>query len=300
LFDAVLDGITQLRQQHGDRHLVVIGDGADSTSGASRSDLAEALDGDPRVRVSAVALGPYLGLLDDRHSTTGRRLLAGITRRSGGLLLEAFDGSDLGRAVEAAIGEVVRRSAWRLDLVAPEPGLLEVVGAGAAPAAIGGTVHFVLDCSLSMNARTLAALQGDRADSPAPRIAVLLSDGEETCGGDPADAAGNLSQGELSAVHVVAFDLDESTGAQLARVAELGGGQLFAVRDAEELVGTLRAAVATPFRLESPSGRQVAAGTVGQGGIVAPAGRWVLRIDGLEPAQVEIVPGQLVRVEVGR
>lgn len=57
---------------------------------------------------------------------------------------------------------------------------------------------------------------------------VLISDGLETCGGDPCKIAGDLKKKGLKLViHVVGFDVDKAAVKQLECIAAAGGGSFF-------------------------------------------------------------------------
>jgi uncharacterized cupredoxin-like copper-binding protein/Mg-chelatase subunit ChlD len=65
---------------------------------------------------------------------------------------------------------------------------------------------------------------------------VLVTDGLETCGGDPANVAGSLRQGEQEIVtHVIGFALTEEEQQLLAGIADQGDGQLLGAGNADEL-----------------------------------------------------------------
>ena len=71
---------------------------------------------------------------------------------------------------------------------------------------------------------------------------ILVSDGQETCGGDPCAVVKALKAGGLKFVmHVVGFDVTEADKAQLACIAEAGGGTYFAAADAAGLLAALQA-----------------------------------------------------------
>jgi Mg-chelatase subunit ChlD len=75
-----------------------------------------------------------------------------------------------------------------------------------------------------------------------PVTIVLVSDGEETCGGDPCAAARALrGQGITLTVHVVGFDVTEAEREQLSCIAEGGGGTYFGAASAGELAQALGA-----------------------------------------------------------
>ena len=54
---------------------------------------------------------------------------------------------------------------------------------------------------------------------------VLISDGEETCGNDPAETVEALKEiGIDFSIHVIGLGVDQPTAAQLQRIADAGGG----------------------------------------------------------------------------
>ena len=65
---------------------------------------------------------------------------------------------------------------------------------------------------------------------------VLISDGIETCDGDPCAAAAALASANIQArVHVIGFDVGAEEGTQLQCISQLGNGQYFSAANAEEL-----------------------------------------------------------------
>lgn len=73
---------------------------------------------------------------------------------------------------------------------------------------------------------------------------VLVSDGEETCKGDPCALVRELKASGLKFVmHVIGFDVGEKEKAQLACIAEAGGGSYFAAKNAGELTAAAKKAI---------------------------------------------------------
>ncbi len=69
---------------------------------------------------------------------------------------------------------------------------------------------------------------------------VLVSDGEETCKGDPCAAVGSLvQQGVKLKVHVVGFDVAKKEQQQLMCIAKAGNGKYFTANNAEQLKNAL-------------------------------------------------------------
>lgn len=73
------------------------------------------------------------------------------------------------------------------------------------------------------------------------RIIILVSDGEETCDGDPVEAIRTLkTQGFKVTVHVIGFDVDQATRDQLNAIASTGGGEYFDASSQDELATRLK------------------------------------------------------------
>jgi len=69
---------------------------------------------------------------------------------------------------------------------------------------------------------------------------VLISDGKETCEGDPCVLVRELKeQGIKVKVHVVGFDVNKDEREQLMCIAEAGGGKYFTAQNAGELTDAL-------------------------------------------------------------
>ncbi|MEM1179008.1 MAG: vWA domain-containing protein [Acidobacteriota bacterium] len=83
---------------------------------------------------------------------------------------------------------------------------------------------------------------------------ILLSDGLETCGGDPCRAVRLAREAGLPMVlHVVGFDIGEEDQSQLQCMAAAGGGLYAPAEDAAGLSKALEQAVALP--VTAPAGR---------------------------------------------
>jgi Ca-activated chloride channel family protein len=73
---------------------------------------------------------------------------------------------------------------------------------------------------------------------------ILVSDGEETCEGDPCAMVKELkSSGIKFVMHVIGFDVTEKEKAQLACLAEAGGGSYFTAKNVGELTSAAKKVV---------------------------------------------------------
>ncbi|OHR69497.1 VWA domain-containing protein [Bacillus sp. UMB0893] len=75
----------------------------------------------------------------------------------------------------------------------------------------------------------------EKANKPGQNIIYVVSDGIETCDGDPAKAAKELHDSNIQAkVNIIGFDVDSAGQQQLISVAEAGGGEFETVDTAED------------------------------------------------------------------
>lgn len=94
-------------------------------------------------------------------------------------------------------------------------------------------------------ARSLDASRELLSGANGPSSILLISDGVETCEGDPCAVAGELAAlGAEVRVHVVGFDISEADRAALACIAEQGRGEYFTAQNASEFTQVLDQAVA--------------------------------------------------------
>jgi von Willebrand factor type A domain len=85
------------------------------------------------------------------------------------------------------------------------------------------------------------AAQDFGAPSDEERALILVSDGIETCGGDPLATVRDLAaKGFKVKVHTIGFDVDAAARAQLEAISSATGGQYFDARSASALADSLR------------------------------------------------------------
>jgi hypothetical protein len=124
-------------------------------------------------------------------------------------------------------------------------------------------------------ARAIASVAGDLEGVTGRRIVVVVSDGKESCKGDPAAEVKRLrALGYDVTLNVVGLTLDRASRKGIARLADLGGGSYFDAGDAETLGAALRAAVSAPVQVIDASGALVASGSVAGEAIDVPPGSY--------------------------
>lgn len=130
-------------------------------------------------------------------------------------------------------------------------------------------------------AASLSRVTGDLKDNPHGTV-ILITDGEETCGGDPEKEIRALQKAGLDvAVNIIGFDLaDAALRARFDAWAHLGQGAYFDARDESGLQAAMDKALAPRFVVIGPDGNVAGAGTVGGGTLTLPAGHYSLRMEG--------------------
>jgi Mg-chelatase subunit ChlD len=137
--------------------------------------------------------------------------------------------------------------------------------------------------ALNQAAHDFGAMQNDRA-------LVLVTDGIESCGGDPVQAARQLREKGIM-VHLIGFGLgnaaDEDT-ASLQAVADASGGHYVTAGSAEELKEALVQTVGTSFSVFKGS-IEVANGSLGTDEpLILPGGDYRVEFNSSPPQVVQI------------
>lgn len=159
---------------------------------------------------------------------------------------------------------------------------LEIPLAPLAKASFLDTVASIQAVNLARTpiAQSLAAVASDLAEADGRRLVILLTDGEETCEGDPAAAIESLAeQGVDVRVNIVGFAIDDDALKDEFRSwAELGGGEYLDAGEADALAGALERSLRIPFDVVDGDGDVVASGFVGETTVEVPAGEYSVRI----------------------
>ena len=131
---------------------------------------------------------------------------------------------------------------------------------------------------------------GDFGPLQDDRTLVLLTDGIESCGGDPVQAARELREQGIM-VHLIGFGLgnaDDADAASLQAVADASGGRYVSAGSAEELKAALAQTVATSYNVFKGK-TKVANGSLGSDQtLYLPEGDYRVELDSSPPQNVEI------------
>lgn len=156
------------------------------------------------------------------------------------------------------------------------------------PAAVGAKIAKLeakngartpIGASLEKVSADLAAVKGDR-------LVVLLTDGEETCGGDAAAAIEKLKKaGVAIRVNIVGFAIDdEKLAATFRHWADTGNGGYFDAKDAAGLNAALAQAMRPGFEVADAQGQAVAEGLAGGDPVSVMPGTYSVRLKGQKVA----------------
>jgi hypothetical protein len=152
-------------------------------------------------------------------------------------------------------------------------------------------------------ADSLSAVASDLSGIEGRKLVVLLTDGEETCDGDPAEAIRALQEAGVDVrVNIVGFAIDdEGLKQEFAEWAEIGGGAYLDAAEAEALGAALDRALQVPFAVVDEAGQTVATGVVGGDPVAVPPGRYSIRAETATPfvvRDVTLAPGDRHAVEI--
>ena len=137
--------------------------------------------------------------------------------------------------------------------------------------------------ALNQSARDFGMRQNDRA-------VVLVTDGIESCGGNPVQAARELREQGIM-VHLIGFGMGSAAdedAASLRAVANASGGRYVTAGSAEELKEALVQTVATSYSVYK-DGMEVASGSLGSDEVLfLPEGEYRVRLDSSPPQEARI------------
>jgi len=135
-------------------------------------------------------------------------------------------------------------------------------------------------------ALALEEAQADLAAVSGQKLILLVSDGIETCKGDPVEAAENFIGAGLDLrIHVVGFDISRNVPArdQLIAIARSTGGLYFDANNSEELRQALSIVAPFSYTVYDEEGNVVFEGRIGQDGPSLAAGIYTVVINATPP-----------------
>jgi hypothetical protein len=149
-------------------------------------------------------------------------------------------------------------------------------------------------------AESLRLIAADVAGRSGPLLVILVTDGEETCDGDPAAVIRELAGfGTDVRVNIVGFAIDELMLKEtFAEWAGLGNGKYFNASDGAELAASLRESVEVPYAVLDAAGETVVTGTVNGLPVSVDAGTYRIVVSGRELGDVVVRMEEETRVDL--
>lgn len=161
---------------------------------------------------------------------------------------------------------------------------------------IGAAIDGFKPRGMTPLAYSIDQLGQDFADFDGGRVAVLVTDGIESCGGDPVAAAQRVQQpGKALPINVIGFALSDSPDQaleSLRSIATTSGGRFYLASNADELRDALMETAGTPFSIWQGT-RKVAGGVLGvDRPIELEAGEYALRLEADKPQVFPFTAGE--------
>ncbi len=159
---------------------------------------------------------------------------------------------------------------------------LEIALAPLNAAAVAGKIAKL---ESKNNARTplgasLDKVPEDLRAATGERLVILLTDGDETCGGDPAAAIEKLVKAGVR-VNIVGFAIDDAKlAATLRHWSDVAGGMYFEAQDARGLDAAMTEATKAGFTIVSAQNQVVAEGIVGGEPVAVMPGSYTVKLTG--------------------
>jgi len=154
-----------------------------------------------------------------------------------------------------------------------------------APLNAGAVAAKIAKLESKNNARTplgasLDKVTEDLKGATAERLVILLTDGDETCGGEPAAAIEKLTKAGVR-VNIVGFAIDDAKlAATLRHWADVAGGAYFEAKDAGGLDAAMTQATKAGFTILTAQNQVVAEGMVGGDPVAVMPGTYTVRLNG--------------------
>ncbi len=184
----------------------------------------------------------------------------------------------------------------RLFGMTPDQCETALVAPPGSPQATLGAINGIRPQNLARTpiAMALEAAAEDLADFDSVKRIVVLSDGEETCDGDPGAIIARLrSEGITTRIDIIGFQIDDPVlSAQFEAWAKAGGGEYWDADGADNLAHALEQAARPAVRVTAHDG-EVFTTLIGAPDLSLPPGRYLVEVEGTqEGVEAEIRPGE--------
>jgi Mg-chelatase subunit ChlD len=153
--------------------------------------------------------------------------------------------------------------------------------------AMTATVNGIVPQNLAKTpiAASLSQVESDLKDATGTKTVILLTDGEETCGGDPRAVISTLAAHDIQVrINIVGFSVDDPMlKGEFREWARIGRGRYFDAAKAQDLDSAIAAAADVPFAAYDTNGNVAGQGTVDGPEITVPAGHYRVEVASTPP-----------------
>ncbi len=227
-----------------------------------------------------------------------------------GSMLKRIDGMPRYRIAQTALKALVdvaeeRETQLGLRVFGTKPDTCETLPLaplGAPLAEVRNAINGLRPQNLARTpiAQALLAARDDLAGHTETTRVVIVTDGDETCDGDPSAAIeAVVSAGDFARVDIVGFAIDDDAlTEQFTQWSLVGEGDYFDAQDGDALRGVLQGIVEDGFRMVSANG-ETWFGVVDGEAVELPPGGYQLILDtDDQPRDVTIRSGEINRVQL--
>lgn len=140
-------------------------------------------------------------------------------------------------------------------------------------------------------ASSLAKVATDLKGFKGKKVVILVTDGEETCDGNPAEEIQHLKASGIDVrINIVGFAInDNALKEQFKQWAALGDGEYFEAHDKNSLNEAMQKALQISYRVYDISNNLVSIGKVGDTGVELEGGYYSVILDSVPPAMLKKV-----------
>ncbi len=152
-------------------------------------------------------------------------------------------------------------------------------------------------------AYTLRQVRDDLRRYNEPLEVLLVTDGQESCGGDPVEVASRLARDNPDiAIHVLGFDINDAEAQQnLREIPRVANGTYISAEDEFGFLQGLNVVARVPFLVDDEGGRLVAEGLANRSTLSVREGDYLVSVPDLdleqEPVTVERGRGTAVEID---
>jgi Ca-activated chloride channel homolog len=138
---------------------------------------------------------------------------------------------------------------------------------------------------------SLRAANEDLQAAEGSTVIILVTDGLESCNGDPVAEASSFVDGtDQRKVHVIGFGLErQEESDNLRRIADAGRGLYLDAADSAQLAEALRQTIVLSYQIVNADGEAVATGEVGGTTQTLDPGTYLLKVNTNPPIEKELV-----------